>query len=243
MILKKLKIKRSLIVSLSALLICCTFTSTSFVENNLDSKNQNNLDSENQKNFYNDSLNAQNLEDLSVDQLIKIRDKAIDENLEPLREFGEDAIQRRKDSILTFDFGLVAFVDKTYKNLTEKEKLKKQIELVDYQNYMSDVIDPSGSLIEHGNEMYQISKYLKEKGKNPKYYESYDSLKFLIDNLQELCDFVDYDVKNVVESVDPSIKLYISEKEKASLNNELEKVYLKDNLSDEVKRALKALPK
>ncbi|MBO3446373.1 hypothetical protein, partial [Clostridium sp. CCUG 7971] len=119
----------------------------------------------------------------------------------------------------------------------------KQIEIVNHQNYRSDVIDPSGSFIEGANEMYQISQFLKEKGKNPKYYESHDSLKFLIDNLQELCDFVDYDEKNVVERIDPSIKLYISEKEKVSLNNELEKVYLKDNLSDKVKSALKALPK
>jgi hypothetical protein len=233
MVLKKFNIKRSLIVSLSASLICCTFASTSFAENNLDSGNQNT--------FYNDSLNAQNLEDLSVDQLIEIRDKAIDENLEPLREFGEDSIQRRKDSILNFEFGLVAYIDKAYNNLTEKEKLIKQIELVDYQNYISDIMDPSGDYFKNANEMYQISQYLQEKGKNPKYYESQDSLKFLIDNLQELCDFVDYDEKNVVERVDPSIKLFISEEEKVFLNNDLEKVYLKDSLSDEVKSALKEL--
>ncbi|HBH0843061.1 TPA: hypothetical protein KR681_003689, partial [Clostridioides difficile] len=67
---------------------------------------------------YNEEMVSKNLEDLSIEQLIDIRDKAIDKNLEGLRKFGEDSVKERKDSILNFEFGLVAFVNKNYSNLT-----------------------------------------------------------------------------------------------------------------------------
>ncbi|WP_286184274.1 hypothetical protein [Clostridium sp. CCUG 7971] len=170
----------------------------------------------NQKDLKSTNVNPKDLKSMSMNQLIEIRDKAIDKNLEPLRKSGEDFMKERKDSILTFEFGLVAFVDKTYCNLNQKEKLIKQIEIVDYENNMDDVIDPSGSFLEGIHTRYQINQYLLEKGKDPKYYESYDSLKFLIDNLQELCDFVGSDIlKDALESVQSSIGLQSQEQQQS----------------------------
>ncbi|MGS2534523.1 hypothetical protein I4O97_002370 [Clostridioides difficile] len=41
----------------------------------------------------NEEIVPKNLEGLSIEQLIEIRDKAIDKNLEGLREFGEDSVK------------------------------------------------------------------------------------------------------------------------------------------------------
>ncbi|WP_353960934.1 hypothetical protein, partial [uncultured Clostridium sp.] len=137
--------------------------------------------------------------------------------------------------------GLVAYIDKTYSNLTEKEKLIKQIEIIEYLNSINEIMDPSGNFFESANEMYQISQYLIKNGKDPNYSDSYESLNFLINNLQDLCDFVDYNEENVVDHIDPSIKTSLSENQKLSLNKNLNKVYLEGNLSNEVKNIVKDL--
>lgn len=176
-----------------------------------------------------------------MNQLIDFRNDSIDKNLEPLREFGEDSFQRRKNSILDPEFGLVGFVDRTYCNLTKKEKLIKQIEIVDYQNNMNDVINTDGEFLDGINKSYQISQYLQEKGKNPKYYESYDSLKFLISNLQELCDFVGSDfLEGVILSIQSSIGLQSQEQQK-SLSDDFKKSCKGENLSAEVKKAIESI--
>ncbi|MBO3445258.1 hypothetical protein, partial [Clostridium sp. CCUG 7971] len=115
----------------------------------------------------------------------------------------------------------------------------KQIEIVDYENSINDVIDPSGSFLNNINTIYQISQYLQEKGKDPKYYESPESLKFLIDNLQELCDFVGSDIlKDALESVQSSIGLQSQEQQK-SLRENFKKACQGDNLSKKAKKAIK----
>jgi hypothetical protein len=188
--------------------------------------------------FNKNNIIYKDLKSINMNQLIDFRNESIDKNLEPLREFGEDSFQRRKNSILDPEFGLVGFVDRTYCNLTKKEKLIKQIEIVDYQNNMNDVIDPSGEFLDNINTSYQISQYLQEKGKDPKYYESYDSLKFLIDNLQELCDFVGSDfLEDALLSIHGSIGLQSQERQQ-SLSDDFKKACQDENLSDEVKKAI-----
>ncbi|UWD50650.1 hypothetical protein NYR90_19705 (plasmid) [Clostridioides difficile] len=145
----------------------------------------------------NTEIVSKNLEDLSIEQLTEIRDKAIDKNLEGLREFGEDSVKERKDSILNFEFGLVAFVNKNYSNLTEKEKLIKQINIVNYENSINDIMDPSGSFFELANQSYQVNEFMLKNGESYKIW-SYEGLDFLIDHLEEVCKFVDFDIKDVI---------------------------------------------
>lgn len=192
--------------------------------------------------FNKNNIIYKDLKSMNMNQLIDFRNDSIDKNLEPLREeFGEDSFQRRKNSILDPEFGLVGFVDRTYCNLTKKEKLIKQIEIVDYQNNMNDVINTDGEFLDVINKSYQISQYLQEKGKDPKYYESYDSLKFLINNLQELCDFVGSDfLEGAILSIQSSIGLQSKEQQK-SLNNDFKKACKGENLSDEVKKAIESI--
>lgn len=191
----------------------------------------------NKKNIIENSKSSSiNLEDLNIDQLIETRDKLIDKNLKDVSDS-----QHLKNAILTSDFGLVVYINKTYSNLTEKEKLIKQIKIIEYLNSINDRMDPSGSYFEGANEMYQISQYLIQKGKDPNYFNSYESLNFLIDNLQDVCNFVDYNKKNVVEGIYSSIQTNLPEEQKSALNDKLKKIYLNADLNDEIKNAVKNL--
>ncbi|HEH6787334.1 TPA: hypothetical protein SHV63_003637 [Clostridioides difficile] len=187
---------------------------------------------------YNEEMVSKNLEDLSIEQLIDIRDKAIDKNLEGLRKFGEDSVKERKDSILNFEFGLVAFVNKNYSNLTEKEKLIRQINIVNYENSINDIMDPSGSFFELANQSYEINEFMLKNKKNYKEW-SYEYIEFLIDHLDELCKFVDFDIKDVIDIIDPTIKTDLSEEQKKSLNDKLKKVSSSDTLSEDIKKEIK----
>ncbi|MFN1920777.1 hypothetical protein ACK2FT_06545 [Clostridioides difficile] len=147
-------------VSLIVLVIVLSLFTAIFVFNN---RNTNDKSKEIAKN--NEEIVPKNLEALSIEQLTKIRDKAIDKNLEGLREFGEDSVKQRKDSILNFEFGLVAFVNKNYSNLTEKEKLIRQINIVNYENSINDIMDPSGSFFELANQSYEINEFMLKNKK------------------------------------------------------------------------------
>ncbi|ENY8712922.1 hypothetical protein I5976_18605 [Clostridioides difficile] len=220
-------------VSLIVLVIVLSLFTAIFVFNN---RNTNDKSKEIAKN--NEEIVPKNLEALSIEQLTKIRDKAIDKNLEGLREFGEDLVKQRKDSILNFEFGLVAFVNKNYSNLTEKEKLIRQINIVNYENSINDIMDPSGSFFELANQSYEINEFMLKNKKNYKEW-SYEYIEFLIDHLDELCKFVDFDIKDVIDIIDPTIKTDLSEEQKKSLNDKLKKVSSSDTLSEDIKKEIK----
>ncbi|AYC99029.1 hypothetical protein DA422_18130 [Clostridioides difficile] len=215
------------------LVIVLSLFTAIFVFNN---RNTNDKSKEIAKN--NEEIVPKNLEALSIEQLTKIRDKAIDKNLEGLREFGEDSVKQRKDSILNFEFGLVAFVNKNYSNLTEKEKLIRQINIVNYENSINDIMDPSGSFFELANQSYEINEFMLKNKKNYKEW-SYEYIEFLIDHLDELCKFVDFDIKDVIDIIDPTIKTDLSEEQKKSLNDKLKKVSSSDTLSEDIKKEIK----
>ncbi|MDN9574118.1 hypothetical protein KLL42_14695 [Clostridioides difficile] len=220
-------------VSLIVLVIVLSLFTAIFIFNN---RNTNDKSKEIAKN--NEEIVPKNLEALSIEQLTKIRDKAIDKNLEGLREFGEDSVKQRKDSILNFEFGLVAFVNKNYSNLTEKEKLIRQINIVNYENSINDIMDPSGSFFELANQSYEINEFMLKNKKNYKEW-SYEYIEFLIDHLDELCKFVDFDIKDVIDIIDPTIKTDLSEEQKKSLNDKLKKVSSSDTLSEDIKKEIK----
>ncbi|MGS5518126.1 hypothetical protein AB8L61_19290 [Clostridioides difficile] len=220
-------------ISLIILVIVLSLFTAIFIFNN---RNTNDKSKEITKN--NEEIVPKNLEDLSIEQLTEIRDKAIDKNLEGLREFGEDSVKQRKDSILNFEFGLVAFVNKNYSNLTEKEKLIRQINIVNYENSINDIMDPSGSFFELANQSYQVNEFMLKNGKSYKEW-SYEYIEFLIDHLDELCKFVDFDIKDVIDIIDPTIKTDLSEEQKKSLNDKLKKVSSSDTLSEDIKKEIK----
>lgn len=178
------------------------------------------------------------LNNLNMEQLTKIRDKAIDKNLEALSEFGKEVVDERKDGILNYDWGLVSYVDNNYKNLSEKDKLIRQIKIVEYENSINEIMDPSGAFFKYANEAYKISEYLAEN-KRDAHISSYENLKFLIDNLEELCDYVDYELIDLFDMIDPASKDNLSQDEKEDLYSRLEKINANKAVSVEIKNGIK----
>ena len=178
------------------------------------------------------------LNNLNMEQLTKIRDKAIEKNIEALSEFGKEVVDERKDGILNYDWGLVSYVDNNYKNLSEKDKLIRQIKIVEYENSINEIMDPSGAFFKYANEAYKISEYLAEN-KRDAHISSYENLKFLIDNLEELCDYVDYELIDLFDMIDPASKDNLSQDEKEDLYSRLEKINANKAVSVEIKNGIK----
>ncbi|MGX4599023.1 hypothetical protein [Faecalimicrobium sp. JNUCC 81] len=191
---------------------------------------------------------SKNLEDLSIQQLTEIRDERIDQNVEYLNNFGKpskQSLQDRKNEILNSEWGLVTFFNKNYNDLTEKEKLIKQIKLIEYLNYNEDIMYPAGEYFNLSNKEYELSEYLLQNGKDFNIM-SYENLKFLINNLEDVSKFIDYDIKEAIDriyssinNIDSSIK--ISQEQKTDLNNELKKISLDNNINIEIKNKIKEL--
>ncbi len=178
------------------------------------------------------------LEDLSIEELTKLRDEALDENLSMSSYDMSDS----KEAILdpNWDFGLVGFLNKNYSELTEKENLIKQIQLIEYATLYNDVLDPSGEVFKMLNEDYQISEYLINHGKT---YEisTQENLEFLIENIEDLVEYVDFDAKTVVEIIDPTIKdFFISNDEIKDLNEQLEEKALDEDLDNTIKENIQS---
>lgn len=174
---------------------------------------------------------------LSIEQLTKIRDKAIDKNLEGISEFGKETVEGCKDGILNYDWGLVSYINNSYKNLSEKDKLIRQIKIIEYENSIDEIMDPSGAFFKYANEAYEISEYLAENKRNIN-ISSYENLKFLIDNLEELCDYVDYELIDLFDMIDPASKENLSQNEKEDLYNRLEKINDNESVSVKVKNGI-----
>ena len=169
------------------------------------------------------------LEDLSIKELIKLRDKALDENL----SMSSYDMSYRKE-------GIVAFLNNNYGELTEKENLIKQIQLIEYATLYKDVLDPSGEVFKVLNEDYQISEYLIKHGKT---YEisTQENLEFLIENIEDVVDYVDFDAKTVVEIIDPTIKgSFISNDEIRYLNKRLKEKSFEKDLDNTIKKDIQA---
>lgn len=126
------------------------------------------------------------LEDLSIKELTKLRDKALDENL----SMSSYDMSYRKEGILdpNWDFGLVGFLNNNYGELKEKENLE-----------------------------------------------------FLIANIEDVVDYVDFDAKTVVEIIDPTIKgSFISNDEIRDLNKQLKEKSFEKDLDNTIKKDIQA---
>lgn len=182
------------------------------------------------------------LDELSINRLKEIRDKSIDKNLKDIGELNEDEAKNSKDLILNpkWQSGLVAFINNNYDDLTEKEKLIKEIKIIDYANLLGDRMDPSGIYFEVMNESYQISEYLVKNNKDSN-IGTYENLKFIIQNIEHVVNFVDYDVRTLILTIKPEFYESLSESEKKSLNEEFKKIYNDANLNLEIKKEIKRI--
>lgn len=185
-----------------------------------------------------------NLEDLSIKELAEVRDNEINKNLGRLKELGstDDAIKERRDSILdpSWDFGLVGFVNGNYKNLTEKDKIIKQINIVRYINFINDIIDPSGEYFDAMNQDYQLRNYLLKNDKSGDVV-SYENMKFLIENIEDLCKYVDYDTKKLVQNINPNDIESFSDEQRLTINSLFDKVVADESVNKEIRDEIKRM--
>jgi len=192
--------------------------------------------------FRNNDNKSQKLEDLNINQLTKIRDNEIDKNLEGFKEFDvkDETIKERKESILDpdCDFGLVGFVNGNYKDLTEKEKLIREIELVRYIDSTDEIMDAEGEYFLVTDQEYQISEYLLKNGRDSELM-SYENMKFAIQNIEDICKYVNFDCYEIVDMFNPYNSETLSEDQKKSLNEEWKKVYSNKNLDPKLKKEIK----
>lgn len=98
-------------------------------------------------------------------------------------------------------------------------------------------MNPSGTFFKYANEAYKISEYLSEN-KRDVYISSYENLKFLIDNLEELCDYIDYELIDLFDMIDPASKENLSQNEKEDLYSRLEKINSNKTVSVEIKNGI-----
>ena len=194
----------------------------------------------------NEKKSSENLEELSVEELTEIRDKEIDKNLEGLKklEYTKDEIQERKKNILdpNCNFGLINFINNKYKNLTEKDKLIREINLVKYIDSTDEIMDAEGEYFFVTNQEYQISEYLLKNGRSGE-FTSYENMKFAIQNVEDLCKYVDFDCYEIVDMFNPYNSEKLSEDQKKSLNEEWKKVYSNKNLDPKLKKEIKRIIK
>ena len=85
------------------------------------------------------------------------------------------------------------------------------------------------------NEDYQISEYLIEHEKTYK-ISTQENLEFLIENIEDVVEYVDFDAKTVVEIIDPTIKdSFITNEEIKDLNEQLKQKALNEDLDNTIK--------
>ena len=99
----------------------------------------------------------------------------------------------------------------------------REIELVRYLNSSNDVMDPSGEYFYANNQFYQINNYILKNGRSGE-FTSYENMKFAIQNVEDLCKYVDFDCYEIVDMFNPYNSEKLSEDHKKSLNEEWKKV-------------------
>ena len=114
----------------------------------------------------------------------------------------------------------------------------REIELVRYVNSDNDVIDPSGEYFYANNQFYQINNYILKNGRSGE-FTSYENMKFAIQNVEDLCKYVDFDCYEIVDMFNPYNSEKLSEDQKKSLNEEWKKVYSNKNLDPKLKKEIK----
>ena len=134
--------------------------------------------------------------------------------------------------------GLINFINNKYKNLSEKDKLIKEINLVKYIDSTDEIMDAEGEYFVVTDQEYQISEYLLKNGRDSELM-SYENMKFAIQNIEDLCKYVNFDCYEIVDMFNPYNSETLSEDQKKSLNEEWKKVYSNKNLDPKLKKEIK----
>lgn len=173
-----------------------------------------------------DSSNAEN----DIYKYEKTRNKLLDENLN-LYDIDKDRKNILRNTTLNVETGLVGYIDKKFNNLSDLDKLKKQIELLLYLNENDMIVDSSALFIEGAYKEMQLSRFLKSEGLdgNLAKKENIIELATKIDNVFESTNFENR--KDLVDYVNSIVNANLSDKEKLMLIND-------NNISEDMKERL-----
>lgn len=137
---------------------------------------------------------------MNVNDLIRLRDKLIDDELKGLPK--SDYEQQKKEILGNENYQLVGFVNCLYTNMSEKDKLIKQVKLIKYVDSLDYGINPVGEFIYQTNMNYQLNEFFIINNlwtKENKEKQCFDP-DILVDNFEKIYEYTDLNKYLVFES-------------------------------------------
>ncbi|MBO3445259.1 DUF4972 domain-containing protein [Clostridium sp. CCUG 7971] len=165
---------------------------------------------------------------MNSSDLVKLRDKLIDEELKGLKKGDYD--QQKKEILGNGNYQLVGFVNCLYSNMSQKDKLIKQIKLIKYSDSIDYGINPVGEFMNQTNINYQLNEFftinkLWSKENKEKQYFNPD---LLVDNFEKIYEYTDLNKYMVFNLVYFSYSDYAGEEipieKQATLLNKLKNI-------------------
>lgn len=138
---------------------------------------------------------------MNVSDLIALRDKLIDDDLKGLPKSHYD--QQKKEILGDDIYQLVGFVNCLYTDMSEKDKLIKQIKLIKYLDSLDYGINPCGEFIYQTNINYQLNEFFTINNfwtKENKEKQCFDPA-ILVDNLEKIYEYTDLNKYLVFELI------------------------------------------
>ncbi|WP_147294105.1 hypothetical protein, partial [Romboutsia maritimum] len=164
---------------------------------------------------------------MSVSELIKLRDKLIDDEYKGIEE--SYAKEQKKEIFGDGTHQLDGFVNNIYSNMSEKDNLIKQIKLIKYSDAFDYGINPCGEFMYRTNIDYQFSEFFtinklwSEENKEKRHFDP----DVLVDNFEKIYEYTDlskYEVFNIIITGYCSANGKISTEKKATLLNKYVKL-------------------
>lgn len=157
-------------------------------------------------------------------ELLLLRDQYLNDNYSLYQKYVTcEPLSKEEfiENILNGSNGLLNYFNESYKDLSENEKLEKEVKLMRYCNDNNIILDSSGNFYESIEASYQLDCYLKDGGKDNLIKRSSDMTdselceqsNFFIDNMEDLLQNTDVNVESIVEQVIPIGADNLSEKQ------------------------------
>ena len=170
--------------------------------------------------------------DLNSSELKKYEDRRnslLKENLS-LYDIG-DRYDILWNQALKGEEGLVSYVNKKYPNLSDTDKLKKQVSILEYLNRTRTKVDFSGEFLNVVFKEAQLSDYLIKNHKNGD-ISNKNNIEILATNFDDLSNKSDYNRKELIDFL---IQIII-----ANLSaNDIEKLTNNEKIPIDVRNAIK----
>lgn len=170
--------------------------------------------------------------DLNSSELKKYEDRRnslLKENLS-LYDIG-DRYDILWNQALKGEEGLVSYVNKKYPNLSDTDKLKKQVSVLEYLNRTGTQVDFSGEFLNVVFKEAQLSDYLINNNKNGD-ISNKNNIETLATNFDDLSNKSDYNRKELIDFLIQIITANLSA-------NDIEKLTNNEKIPIDVRNAIK----